>query len=240
MNLYEKKWQKFLRRIWPFRFIPFVDFVLASGSLATGNMNENSDFDVIVGARQGRIFTARFFCWLIFRILGWRAKHPNTSQSNLPQSLPLQYTVLLKWRHPWRDKICFNHFVTSAAYRLSPPHNEYWKKLYELLVPVYGSLEAIQKFFDANANWAGPVDINKYLKDPRYRYQKKGLVAKIREWILGGWFGDQLEKLKFIQIYFIKRGLNKTGHEPRIIFNDNELEFHPDTKRIELFLKDNQ
>src|SRR3989338_11530370 len=135
-NLYNQKLQKFLGKVWPFKLIPFVDFVLAAVSLATGNINEDSDFDVIVGVRQGRIFTVRFFCWLVFGIFGWWAKHPNKS----------------------KDRLCFNHFVTPAAYRLSPPHNEYWRNLYQKLVPVYGEPAIIQKFFDANKDWAGSIN----------------------------------------------------------------------------------
>lgn len=228
-NLYNQKWQKFLGRIWPFKFIPFVDFVLAAGSLATGNMRKESDFDVIVGVRQGRIFTARFFCWLIFGMLGWRAKHPN-----LINSLPLQYYVVLKWRHSSKDKICFNHFVAPKAYRLSPPYNEYWENLYQSLISVYGEPVTIQKFFDANVDWLKERRI--YKGDQRHIYRKKGLAARIQEWILGGWLGDQLEKLKFIQIYFIERSFKNAGHKPRIIYNDNELEFHPHTQRIEEYV----
>src|SRR3989338_2308404 len=134
--LYEQKWQKFLGRIWPFKFIPFVDFVLAAGSLATGNMREESDFDVIVGVRQGRIFTARAFCVLAFGMFGWRAKHKRNFS---------RHSHGFVVSHRVRDKICLNHFVTPAAYRLSPPYNEYWKNLYQKLVPIYGSPEIIQK-----------------------------------------------------------------------------------------------
>ncbi|MBI3046574.1 MAG: hypothetical protein HYY86_03515 [Candidatus Harrisonbacteria bacterium] len=224
MDLYNQKWQKFLGRIWPFNFIPFVELVLAAGSLATGNMNENSDFDVIIGVRQGRIFTARFFCWLTFGMFGWRAKHPAYKSNESYKS--------------YRNKICFNHFVTPKAYRLSPPHNEYWKKLYESLIPVYGSPEAIQKFFDANSDWMGSQRI--YQDNPRHKYKKSGWIKCFREWLLGGRFGDWAErKLKAIQIKRIERNLKtQIGHKPRIIFNDNELEFHPDTKRIENFLKE--
>jgi predicted nucleotidyltransferase len=45
-----------------------------AGSLATGNIQENSDFDVIVGVKRGRIFTARFFGVALFGLLGWRRK----------------------------------------------------------------------------------------------------------------------------------------------------------------------
>lgn len=219
MTLYEQKWQKFLRRVWLFNFIPFVDFVLAAGSLATGNIREESDFDVIVGARQGRIFTARFFCWLAFGMLGWRARHPANESYKF-----------------YRNKICFNHFVTPTAYRLSPPHNEYWKRLYQSLVPVYGDPAIIQKFFDANADWAGFRRAPE--SDKRHIYRKYGTIKRFREWLLGGRAGDWLElKLKKIQVKRIERGLKtQSGYKPRIIYNDNELEFHPDTKRIELLL----
>lgn len=228
MDIFQKKWQKFLRRVWLFRFIPFVDFVLAAGSLATGNMNENSDFDVIIGVRQGRIFSVRAFCILAFGMFGWRAVH----KGNNPKK--------------WQDKICLNHFVTPKAYRLSPPHNEYWKKLYESLIPVYGSPEAIQKFYNANAEWMS--NQRAYQADPRHKYKKSGWIKNLGEWTLlerfgsniriKGWLGNWLElKLKKIQVKRIERGLKtQASYKPRIIYNDNELEFHPDTKRIELLL----
>lgn len=228
MNLYDKKWQKFLSRVWLFKFIPFVDFVLASGSLTTGNMNENSDFDVIVGVRQGRIFTARAFCILSYGMLDWRKKGRTASTENLPAGRQVYAKA---------DKFCFNHFVTPAAYRLSDPHNDYWKKLYSSLVPVYGNPDAVQKFFEANEDWAGFKKVDS--QDSRYLYKKRGWVAQFREWILPGALGSWLErKLKATQIQRIEKSLKiVSGYKPRIIYNDNELEFHPHTKRIEDFCK---
>ena len=215
-NLYEQKWQKFLKRVWLFRFIPFVDFVLAAGSLAIGDIKEDSDFDVIVGCRQGRIFTARFSCWFVFSLFGWYAKHPNKT----------------------KDKFCFNHFVTPASYRLSPPYNEYWKKLYQSLVPVYGVDLEIQSFFDANSDWAGPVR-NRARAQARSEGPFGRAVSNGMGWLLSGKFGNVPEAiLKKIQIRKIEKSpkITKT-YNPRIIYNDNELEFHPNTKRIEELLK---
>ncbi len=222
-DLYQQKWRKFLRRVWLFKFTPFVDFVVAAGSLATGNVKENSDFDVIVGVRQGRIFTARAFCILGFGFFGWRRKKHVGSHELIVNSHKLAVA----------DKFCFNHFVTPAACRLSEPHNEYWKKLYSSLIPVYGQPATIQKFFDANADWAGSRKID--IQDSRYLYKKRGLVALIREKILIGVLGNWLEqKLKTIQINRIEKSLKTDlGYKPRIIYSDNELEFHPDTKRAE-------
>lgn len=236
-NLQEQKWQKLLRRAWLFRFIPFVDFVFAAGSMAMGNAGEDSDFDVIVGCRQGRIFTARFSCWFVFSLFGLYAKHPAgaDNESNKANMANETYKTYL----PYKDKFCFSHFVTPAAYRLSPPHNAYWQKLYQLVVPVYGEPQVIQKFYDANSNWAGG---RKYAADPRYIYNKKLIIIKMKEWFLSGYFGDLLERfLKKIQVNKIERGLaDVPKYNPRIICGDNELEFHPHTKRIEDFIKNNE
>jgi hypothetical protein len=225
MNIYEEKWQKFLSRTWPFQYIPFIDFVFAAGSLATGNMREESDFDVVVGVRKGRIFTVRFLCFLIFKPLGWWATHPDNA----------------------KDKICFNHFVTPNAYRLSPPHNEYWKKLYLSLVPIYGDPHIIQKFYRANAGWLGEARL--YQEDYKHKYKKSGKIKKILEWVLsdrlasnirsGTRLGDRLEQvLRKVQIRRIEKSLkSQPGYKPRIIYSDDELEFHPDTKRIGDFLQ---
>ncbi len=209
-----KKWELFLKRIWPFRLVPFVDFVCAAGSLATGNMREESDFDVLIGVRTGRIFTVRFFCWLLFGMFGWRrGKHDVHVTAS--------------------DKICLNHFITPAAYRLAPPYNEYWKRLYSMLVPVYGSCEKIQPFFNANADWLG--EQRTCSADYRRNYEKPILAVRFFEAICSGWLGNVLEStLKSIQLRHIKKS-ETSGYKPRIIVNDNELEFHPDTRRIELY-----
>lgn len=215
--LYDQKWIKFLRRTWLFRFIPFADFALAAGSMALGNVNPDSDFDVIVGARAGRIFTARFFCVLAFSLLGWRRKKMHNSTGEA------------------RDKICLNHFVTPAAFRLSPPHNAYWKNLYWNLVPVFGSVEAVRAFWNANREWLGEKVV--YQDDLRHQHKTSSRLKIFLERFLDYLGGDRLEKfLKKIQVEKIEKSLeaDQPGHKPRIIYNDNELEFHQDTARIEI------
>src|SRR3989344_1208349 len=119
-ELSEKKWSKFLRRVRLFRFVPFVEFVMAAGSLANGNLHENSDFDVIVGVRTGRIFTVRLFSVLLFGLLGMRRNKMTHGEEA-------------------RDKICLSHFVTFKAYRLTPTYDNYRQNLYANLVPILGS-----------------------------------------------------------------------------------------------------
>ena len=216
--LFDQKWKKFLWRSWLFRYIPFIDFVLAAGSMALGNVKSESDFDVIVAAKSGRIFTARFFSVLAFSLFGWRRKK-------------------LSHRESATDKICLNHFVTEKSFQLSPPRNHYWQALYKNLVPILGEPEKISQFWKANQEWMEQPQI--YQNDLRHQ-NKKSIIKKILETVLGGKLGAWLEKfLKSTQIKRIERGLKNDGlgYQPRIIYNDNELEFHPDTQRIQNFLQ---
>ena len=227
--LLNEKWRKFLKYRRIFSFVPFLDFTIVSGSLALGNVHENSDFDVIVGARAGRIFTVRAFCLLIFGTLGLRRRGMDGKAAS-------------------SDKICFNHFVTPTAYRLSPPHNDYWRKLYQNLVPVYSGEEAVRKFFKANEGWAPrseKASSGREVFDEKY-WQPQGGILKYTtpvfrnffEWLLKGFLGNVFEKfLKSVQVKRIRRSLKRdTGFKPRIRYDDEELEFHPDTRRIEEML----
>jgi hypothetical protein len=206
------KWKKFvaLRRL--FRFIPFVEFVFASGSMAVGNAGPLSDFDVLIGARQGRIFTVRALCIALFGIAGKRRRK-------------------LSHHDEANNKICLNHFVTRPAYRLSDPHNMYWEQLYKCLVPLYGRTDEARRFVDDNS-WAHgtlPVD--------RRFFSGPSALARIGEWLLGSGLGNGVEHwLRWFQRRRIETSLaadRGRGYKPRIKYDDTELEFHPDTLRIE-------
>lgn len=206
-DLYTRKWGIFIKRVKLFRFVPFVEFVLAAGSLATGKLHEGSDFDVLVGVRQGRIFIARFFAVIIFRLAGYgrRAVDHSVGAS---------------------DKICLNHFVTKNAYKLKPPYDGTWEELYRSLVPIMGNEEKIKYFFESN-DWLHPPVI--YKRDERYLGLGTSGFKRFCEFLMGGILGDWLEKLRWLQIKKIEWGL-RAALQPggRIVYTEDELEFHPD------------
>ncbi len=213
----EKKWKELLRWRRAFAWIPFVDFALVAGSMALGEAREDSDFDIILGCKKGRMFTARAFTICVFNILGKRRKGKYTKEQS-------------------KDKFCFNHFVTPDSYALRPPYNEYWKTLYRRLVPIYGREEAIKKFFSAN-DWCGRSGAM-----PAFKARRFHLFRSWAEEMLGGAFGDFLER--FLMQYQLHRIYNKVGPREsqvdnsmglstRLYADENELELHPDTSRIE-------
>ncbi len=232
--LYDKKWARFLKKTGLFRHIPFVEFAFGSGSMAIGNVDEESDFDVLIGARAGRIFTARFFAAILFGLFGWR-------RSKLDHSVAAS------------DKICLNHFVTPATYKLSLQKNEYWQRMYAGLAPVYGSDAKLAEFFAANKSWLAGKPL--YEGDLRHRHKTASAFKKFLESLLSGGLGEALErKLKAYQVKRIQAGLPATGGHahperviriageqpaqfvlpPLIVYTDTELEFHPDPVRIEI------
>ena len=212
--LRDTKWKKFLAQARRFRHIPFADFVFASGSMVIGNVKDSSDFDVIVGARWGRIFTVRFFSIILFGLLNERRKKLSHDEEA-------------------KDKLCFNHFVTEKSLRLSPPHHLYWRELYARLVPLYGEPAAVQKFFDAN-DWLPERRV--FLSDIRHT-KGSSAVKKVLEGALRGFLGDALESiLRKVQLSRINRSMKNEidGFMPRIRVGDDELEFHPDQKVYKL------
>jgi len=198
-----------------FSYLPFVDFSLIAGSLAFGNPKETSDFDLILGCCEKRIWTARFSAILIFSLAGVRRGSKDTKESST-------------------DKICLNHFVTPNTYRLREPHNKYWQELYKNLIPFAGDQGKINSFLEANADWVGEKRKVKDIKET------KSIFKTLKEFFLGGLFGDLVERsLKFIQLKKINRHILDESKKPRVFISDEELEFHPNTLRIEEFIKNN-
>ncbi|MBI2406073.1 MAG: hypothetical protein HYV25_00635 [Candidatus Harrisonbacteria bacterium] len=204
--LYDIKWKKFLRRAWLLRCIPFVEFALASGSMATGNVGPASDFDVLIGARAGRIFTTRFF---------WRRTRLDRHEAAA-------------------DKVCLNHFVTRSAYCLKPPYSDAWRAMYRNLVPVFGKTDAVNAFWESNSGWMG--ERTRYAEDARHIGERQNIIGRGFAWVLSGVLGNVLERaLRFLQMKKIERSMRSVpaDYRPRIIVSDVELEFHPDQRKFE-------
>ena len=223
MNESEEKWKDLLNGRKAFNWIPFIDFALVAGSMAMGEETEDSDFDIILGCKKGRMFTARAYTIALFQLMRKRRKSTDSEQES-------------------KDKFCFNHFVTKDSYTLRPPYNVYWQKLYQSLVPIYGKEEEVRKFFKANKwskrpAYAGREEV---VFDSRWRPQKPNIVRWIMQTILTSPLGDIVEKIfKKYQLERINRKKPQIENS-RIYADETELELHPDTTRIEEWLKHKQ
>ncbi len=157
--IYDKKMIKLLNRSWLFNFVPFLDSVFIAGSLAIGNIHENSDFDVIVKTTESKLYTSRFFCLLLFGLFNWRRSVDNP-----------------------RDGFCFNCFVAGLPRRkagnnqlILEPHNEYGRQLSSNLIPIEISRNYAVKNLERLFMGKLGISLEKFLKSWQLKRINKNL-----------------------------------------------------------------
>jgi len=201
------KWRKFLRAAKWFKYIPFVELVFGTGSMAVGNIKPDSDFDVLVRARRGRIFTARFFCKVWFGILGLSRKPGNS-------------------RAEQKDKVCLSHFFTEEVSDPGWPYDLERAVLHLYLVPLFGPKVEMKKFF------AGLQKVEKkreYGEDLRHLSEEGNWLKKQAEKILSRRTGNFLERvLRFLQVKKIERNMKgvEVASTGIVRYTDKEIKFH--------------
>ncbi|MDO8495845.1 MAG: hypothetical protein Q7S43_00105 [bacterium] len=205
-----RKWKKFLSMVKFLALAPYLRGVFASGSMAINNTTEESDFDVLVIIRSGRLYTCRFFLWAISSFLGIRRK---------------------KNRKIAPDKLCFNHYITDDNLYIN--HESIFNaQTYINLKPAMIKSEIIDRFYVENI-WLNNFAYNFHTQKNFVGRSVKPpiillILAKALEFILNFSFGDTLERVfKYGQQKRIKSDPITYESGGRIIFTDQELEFHP-------------
>ena len=205
-----QKWKKLLRIGYWFQVIPFLRAVLVSGSMAMLNTDEESDFDVLVIVKNKRMYTCRIMLSSVASLFRARRKR-------FDKVAP--------------DKFCFNHYISDAQLKIS---NEslYNAQTYVNLRPAYVRGNVFEELYRENP-W-----LNRYIYNftPSFLYVRRMIrpsrilhaIAKIGEWLLGGFLGNFLETvLRGYQRRRIARNPVTYASGGRTIFNDAQLEFHP-------------
>jgi len=215
--------EKFKKIKWIFKFIyflPFVRLVMLSGSMGLGNPCKESDIDLLVVARSGRIWTARALITFFVLIFG-------------------------KYRHTGKtaNRLCLNHYITGRSLFIDFG-NLYKAEEYLNLAPILGDLKIYKEFFSANRPWLeNYVYLNGDLNPETNSFfveapPRAGKVKYFFEFIFSGFAGDQFEKwARDLQIFFIRRNplteasgqrgdIDKKIHS-RVVYNDDNLVFHP-------------
>lgn len=205
-----QKWKKFLRIAKWFQSVPYLRAVLASGSLAINNTEDESDFDVLLAAQSGRLYTCRMFLCLVASL--FRARRTRTDLFA-------------------PDKFCFNHYITDGNLNIKY-ESLYNAQTYANLKPVLVRGRIFNRFYGDN------VWLNKYIYNfkPTEDFVLRTVsssffisaIGKTGELILNSFIGDKIENwFKKYQQKRIKNNLATYESGGRVIFNDNELEFHP-------------
>ncbi len=110
-------------------FCPSVLAIFLSGSLATRKGNKNSDIDFFIIAKNKRIWTARFFVFIILKIFRQLAKPQNHI-----------------------GKICPNHFITDDSLEIIE-QDPYAANLFSQNIPLFDPQNIFSKFVQKNQKW---------------------------------------------------------------------------------------
>ncbi len=212
------KWKKTRRMVRLLQQIPFIRLIMVSGSLAMNNPKEESDIDLLIITRAGRIWTCRGLTTLFIHLLGQR-----------------RHGLLTK------DRFCLNHYLTDRSLKMPFP-SLYNAQTYAHLVPVWEAEPGLYKKFQRANQW---------LKDYLVFYHQSGkgylrkikdnqfltFLRKFREFILDKKIGDGVE---FILKKIQARRINSCQPGGRVVFDDRQLEFHPDSPEKWILGKYNQ
>ncbi|MBN1258211.1 hypothetical protein JXA05_00430 [Candidatus Peregrinibacteria bacterium] len=212
----EKLWNRVKLYGQYMRNVPFVRMIAVCNNLSYNNASEQSDIDLFVVVKPGRMWIARLLITLILQFFGVR-RHGNKVAG----------------------RFCLSFFVTDKklgmeelALKPEDPYLAYWTKL---LSPIYDE-GAYEEFKKANENWILPAYGLKFSDNAKkhlYVEGKSGL-KKTMEWILNGKLGDGIEWL--LKKTFKKKTLahaQKLGPEASVIVSDDILKFHNHDKRAE-------
>lgn len=205
-KLAEEKWKKARRYLFWVQALPFVEAVLASGSLALGHTSEESDLDILIIARPGRIWTVRL---LVYLWLGLRGVRRRKEQLVAP------------------NKICPNHYLTTSSLRI-PFSSLYNAQTYVHLAPIYTRDKSIlENFAEANRwiadfiwSWKGlGIYPERVIRHNGLLKILAGFSQKILDFVVGGWLEKMARRVQIKRI--------KTNLPGRITISDQQLEFHP-------------
>lgn len=198
--------------------IPFVQMVAVCNNLAYDNPTEQSDIDLFIVIKPGRMWLARLWITLVMQFFGVR-----------------------RYGEKVAGRFCLSFFVTSQKLNMEPlllkpkdPYLAYWTKL---LHPIYG-MRSYRKFIEENQSWLRrEYGLNfPEINERRFPFEQKSMWKNFWEWVLGGRFGSLIEGL--LKRTFKKRTLKKASQldpEASVVVSDDMLKFHNQDRRLEYF-----
>lgn len=213
-SIAQQKWKIVHKVIKTLAWIPGVKLLAMSGSMAMYNTKPSSDFDLLIVAEPGRIWTVRLLLLCLAQLLGRRRKH---------------------WDQAAPDKLCFNHYVTSRSLSIDPAiRNEYTATLYAHLIPLVGAA-TYRQFMAANAGWLKRLamyrdPINAWTQHQYTPGRLARLVQRHLTLLLLEPIGEVVEYLaEAMQRRVIARHTT-TGQSGRVVATTQELAFHPHSR----------
>jgi len=211
-NISAKKWIKTKKAIRWLKFIPYVQAVFASGSLALNNCDELSDLDVLIVVKHGRIWLTRLLVAGMLSLIRARRRY-------FDKVAP--------------DKICPNHYITDKSLKI-PFESIYNAQNYINLKPILvRNPKIVEDFFSQNS-WIGN---HMYYPKPTYSntVTSYNVIGDFLTFLLNNKFGNWLESIaRTYQAKRITRNPLTRSLSGHIVYDDNQLAFHPDSQEVNI------
>lgn len=190
------------------RFAPFIRMAALNGSIVRGGETKESDIDILIIAKDGRLYTCRAFAVLLIHLTGWR-RHGNKIAG----------------------RICLNCYLNDKSPNIFPENKKSAAKVakaYKYLICLVD--DGVSKKFFAQNKW-----LNNYRADgSMHSHSLKKFIfkdfplAKKNNYlnkVLGGRFGDFIEK--WLMAYQQKRILKSKQKDDEIFVNERAIKLHP-------------
>lgn len=205
-------WQVVDKWRWLFSLVPFISEVYVTNTLAYNNSHANSDIDLLVVGKTGRLWTARLFLLLLLNLFKIRVRSVRRFKKFSPEFFVSEKALNIKSLSIEKD------------YYLS-----YWLAD---LVSIWPDGEH-RKFRQAN-NWF-KEDLPIAWRSPKiktYRYLRPAIARLILEKILVGRWGQKLEDTAYYkQKKLIEKNIRRLGVNPSVTINHDIIKLHFNDRR---------
>lgn len=211
----ERKWQRAERAARGIAWVPFVRLVAVCNTVAISNAKPDSDIDVFIVARRGRLWLTRLLVTAAVAVRGL-------------------------WRHGTTitDRICLSFFVTDRALDLRPlllqPDDPYFAHWVDQLVPMVAVGDQLSAVRNANP-WVRDYLPNAFstASQPTHHAPRTTHTRVWCERRLSGRFGDALEQLaRSLQRGKMRVSPNAVASGAAVV-TDDVLKFHENDRRAE-------
>ncbi|MFA6991982.1 MAG: hypothetical protein WC269_01720 [Candidatus Gracilibacteria bacterium] len=209
-NLEKELWDKVKRYMKYIKWVPGLRMVAVCNNLAFGTIDERSDIDLFVVAREGRLFTVRLFVTGILHLLGVR-RHGNKI----------------------KGRFCLSFFVDDSSLNLKPIairddiYLAYWIRSMKPVIDDGVSDE----FFTVNG-WIRDYfnETGLYLDKSHLIYKKKAKKSGLGSLLKPAFFGlipwAFEKRFRYSQLRSARHKASKLADISGTVINDHMLKFH--------------
>lgn len=218
--LAEQKYRRVHRALRVFRFLPFIRAIAVCNSLAYNNVRPESDLDLLIICRAGRMWTARLFTAGTAKLFGWRPSAAHT-----------------------RDTICLSFYLSDHALSLESllagKDDRYLHYWIDQLVTVYGDQRLVEQLRNVNLwhrrrlpnAFHGSTARRRLVTDTVWSRMGRSVLEALH----GGTFGAVLEDgYRRMQERVLPSNLQHLANrDSRVVLNQAMLKFHENDRRAE-------